>query len=213
MRWFACPHRLRLVFIAFLLCALAPFPLHAQARNIGVGARLAFPPDSTGTSQQGGTSNRFVGGLLRVRMSPRTAVELSVDYQSRTNDTLTERVRNIPVQGSLLLYPVRAAISTYVLGGIGRYSERVETLSNNSVVSSTTTSRIGYHGGLGGELQLGRRAALHLDYRYTLIHFGSHEGVTTSPGALPIPGLIGLQDKLQLSHEGSMWTTGLTVYF
>lgn len=212
MRWFARPRRSRLVPVAFLLCVLAPLPLRAQG-NIGVGARLGLLPGSTAASQGSSASTRFVGGLLRARMSPRTAVELSVDYQSRTNDALTERVRSIPIQGSLLLYPVRASLSAYVLGGIGRYSERVETLSNNSVLSSTTTSRIGYHGGLGGELQLGRRAALHLDYRYTLIHFGSHDGVTTSPGALPIPGLIALQEELQLSHEGSVWTTGLTVYF
>jgi hypothetical protein len=57
---------------------------------------------------------------------------------------------------------------------------------------------------------MGRRATLHLDYRYTFIGFGGDE---SDPGVLPLPGLGGLQDKLNLSHDGSMWTTGLTIYF
>jgi hypothetical protein len=45
-------------------------------------------------------------------------------------------------------------------------------------MSETSTTKMGYHAGLGGEL-----------------------------------GLTSLQEGLKLSHEGSMWTTGVTVYF
>jgi hypothetical protein len=38
-------------------------------------------------------------------------------------------------------------------------------------VSETSTTKMGYHAGLGGESGLGSRAALHLDYRYTFIHY------------------------------------------
>jgi hypothetical protein len=47
-----------------------------------------------------------------------------------------------------------------------------------------------------------------VDYRYTFIGFG-HDA-DTAPAAVPIPGLSGLQDRLRLSHKGSMWTTGVT---
>jgi opacity protein-like surface antigen len=201
-----------LFLVVVLLGASAPARVWAQG-TVGVGPRIAFVTGSGTTPQANNTSTRYMGALLRARTSPRSTIELALDYQSHTNDTLTERVRDIPIQGSLLLYPLRTSISAYVLGGIGWYSQRVETLSNTTVLSSTTTSKIGYHAGLGGELQLGNRAAVHLDYRYNFIHFGAQDGTATSPGAIPIPGLTDLQEKLQLSHEGSMWTTGLTVYF
>jgi len=137
-------------------------------------------------------------------------LELSIDYRRFTDDE-GRRVRRMPLQGSLLLYPFRGVLSTYLVGGFGRYAERIEAPADDGETPAVSTTTTGYHAGLGGELRLGRRAAFHIDYRYTLIHAGSDAGHVA--GAIPIPGTISLQEKLRLSHEGSMWTTGVTVYF
>jgi hypothetical protein len=50
------------------------------------------------------------------------------------------------------------------------------------------------------------------DYRYTFIHFGDPQA-NTAPGAVPIPGTSSVQQRLKLSHQGSMWTTGVTLSF
>lgn len=199
------------------LLLAAPFHVGAQTargsgdRSVGVGPRFSFV---RGDEAADATATRYTGAVLRARVSPKTAIEVALDYRSHTNERLTERVRDLPLQGSLLLYPIRSALSPYILGGIGWYSQRVELLDNNAVVSSATTRTSGYHAGVGGELRIGQRTAVHADYRYTFIRFGDDaDQAPGSPGAIPLPGSIGLQEKLKLSHQGSMWTAGLTVLF
>jgi hypothetical protein len=179
----------------------------AEAQSIGLGPRFAFVRGDV----KADASTRYMGGLLRLRPSPRVALEVSLDYRNHLNESLTERIKDYPIQGSLLLYPVRTTISPYVLGGIGWYRQRVDQLLDDEVLESTTTSKTGYHAGLGADLWIGRHATVHADYRYTFIGRGGDE--EAAPGAVPIPGLGGLQDRLQLSHKGSMWTSGVTVYF
>jgi len=200
-------------FRRFGVAAVASFCLviaHANevgAQSFGVGPRFSFVRgDLTADS-----STRYSGAMLRMRTSPRTAIELSLDYRNHLNESLTERIKDYPIQGSLLLYPVRATFSPYLVTGIGWYSQRVEALQDNQVLTSTKTRKTGYHAGLGADMRLGRHAAVHADYRYTFIGFGRDED--SEPGVLPVPGFRGLQDRLKLSHKGSMWTTGVTVYF
>ena len=188
-----------------LLFAAAP----ARAQSIGFGPRFAFVRGDA--TQPDTASARYIGGVLRARTSPRTAIELALDYRTFTDDALTHKTRDLPFQGSLLVYPVHAAISAYLLGGVGWYNRKVETLV--APIAETSTTKMGYHAGLGGELMLGRRASLHLDYRYTFIHFGAQGTTPTAGGAIPVPGTTGLQEQLRLSHEGAMWTTGVVVYF
>jgi opacity protein-like surface antigen len=185
---------------------LAPV-VDADAQSIGVGPRFSFIRGDVRAVD----STRYSGGMLQLRTSPKTALELSIDYHSRVNESLTERIKDYPIQASLLLYPVSGTLSPYLVTGIGWYTQRVEVLEDNNVLTSTKTRKAGYHAGIGAELRLGRRAALHLDYRYTFIGFGDSE--ETEAGIVPIPGLRGLQDRLNLSHKGSMWTSGVTVYF
>lgn len=200
---FRCGVSIALLSLGALGLGSAP----ATAQSVGVGPRLAFARSTVDAE----SSTRYSGGLLRARLSPRTALEVSLDYRTFVNESLGERVRDMPIQGSLLLYLMRANLSPYLLGGIGWYSQRVEEPTTPE--EATTTRRVGYHAGLGGEIRVGRHAAVHVDYRYTFIHVGDQEDVETSPGAVPLPGLRGLQEKLKLSHEGSMWTTGVTFYF
>jgi opacity protein-like surface antigen len=197
--------------LAALLFAAA-WPAAAGA-DVGIGPRFTLVRGTTGTDTG---ADRYTGGVLRARMSPRTAIELALDWRTVINASLTERTRNLPFQGSLLLYPVRSGISPYLLGGIGWYSQRVETLDGaNRVLASTTSRTFGYHAGFGGELRAGRHAAIHLDYRYKFVRAGDEttaDPTGTSTGA-GIPIVSSLSDKLHLSRSGSMWTGGLTLYF
>ncbi len=203
--------RLVCLLVGLLLVA-APRAARAGDGAFGLGARLSLVRGDAAVA--GTAADRFSGGLLRLRMSPRTALELALDYRSYLNQDLTERIKDMPIQVSMLLYPVRAALSPYLLGGVGWYAQTITMVSGDQPPTPQTTRTMGYHAGVGGELRLGAHAAVHVDYRYTFIHFGSDTiGATSSPGALPIPGLGSLQDRLRLSHKGSMWTTGVTFYF
>jgi opacity protein-like surface antigen len=177
----------------------------AGAQSLGIGPRFSFVRGDVNADN----STRYTGGLLRMRTSPRTALEVSLDYHM--SESLTERIKDYPIQGSLLIYPVRTTLAPYFVGGIGWYSQRVEQLQSNQVLTTTKTRKTGYHAGLGADLWLGRRATLNLDYRYTFIGFGHDED--SRPGAVPLPGTVALQNRMNLSHKGSMWTTGVTVYF
>ncbi|MFB3854601.1 MAG: outer membrane beta-barrel protein [Vicinamibacterales bacterium] len=203
MRWLVT------VLAAGIVVLAATSDVDAQA--LGVGGRLSWMrPDAR---EDGPPSERFWGGFARARLSRRTAVEVSLDYR-RFRDAEGRRIRQMPLQGSLLLYPFRNVIGMYLLGGIGRYSDRTETpAADGDPAGAVTVSRTGYHAGLGGELQVGRHAALHVDYRYTFLHAGAEDDGPYVRGAIPIPGTLWLQEKVDLWHEGSMWTAGVTVYF
>ena len=180
--------------VALLVGSAAP----AAAQGFGLGGRLSLV---RGDVNAGTSAERFLGGQVRLPLSPRSALEVSLDRRTESNDTLTERRVEVPIQGSLLLYPVRTTISPYVLGGVGWYTHRVEQLTAGAVTSTESSHRFGYHAGLGGELKLGRHAGVHADYRYTFLKFGSDE----NDGSLT--------SRFKPSYEGSMWTAGMTLYF
>lgn len=198
--------RLLLPFI--VLASLPAVPCRAQ--GVGVGARFSFV---RGDVQSDAASQRFTGGQIRAWVSKRTALELSLERRIEGNELLTERVRDYPLQASLLLFPVHSTFSPYVLGGMGWYTHRVEQLAGTAVTTSTTTRRAGSHAGFGAEMRLGRHAGLHADYRYTFLHFGADDSPTSGLTSSK-PGLLGsLGSSFLPSYEGSMWTAGLTVYF
>ncbi len=172
----------------------------AQSGSFGLGARIAMVRTDAAVDAD---SVRFIGGQLRAAMSKRTAIEISLDVRTENTLLLTERVKQYPLQASLLLYPVRSVISPYILGGVGWYSRKVETLVGGEANASVTTRRFGSHAGFGAELSLGRHLGVHADYRYTFLHFGSdRDNLNQIPGSRFFPGF-----------EGSMWTAGATVYF
>lgn len=170
-----------------------------SAQGFGLGARLSLVRGNVETNT---SAERFIGGQMRLSLSPRSALEISLDRRTDHNDALTERTVETPLQGSLLLYPVRATLAPYVLGGVGWYTQRVEQLAAGNVTASDTSRRFGYHAGIGGELKLGRHAGVHADYRYTFLKFGGDGDEDES--------LIG---RFKPSYEGSMWTAGMTLYF
>lgn len=134
------------------------------------------------------------------------AIEVAADTRSERSPDGLLRVQERPIQGSLLLFPVRAAFSPYVLAGYGLYSRTTEILDvTGSTVSTESARRTGAHVGFGAELFLGRHTAFVLDYRYRFVKLrGSDEDGTP----VNVPGL-----SSRLTHQGTMWTTGLAFYF
>lgn len=201
-----------------LLAALFVFvtgpALPSEAQGIGVGGRFSMV---RGDVQSDTTAESFAGGQVRAWLSTRTAVELSLDRRSQSNESLTERVRDYPLQASFLLAPVRSTLSPYILGGMGWYTHRVEQLAGNETVASTSTRRVGSHAGFGAEMRMGKHAALHADYRYTFLRFGDADPIEsdTIAGAIAKSHLSGSDQgpRFLPSYEGSMWTAGLTIYF
>jgi hypothetical protein len=171
----------------------------------GIGGRIAFIRSDVDIEDE--ESRRFWGGQIRARMSPRTAVELSFDLRTETNEAETLRIRSNPIQASLLLFPARGAFSPFVLGGAGWYAQRFETLAGDETVLSETVREFGWHAGFGAELRMGAHAGLHADYRYTFLDFGGDDDDDDDDDGPPIVG------RFLPGYRGSMWTAGLTFYF
>lgn len=176
-------------------------PASAQAQSFGLGGRLGVIRSDVASGAPG---ERFAGGHIRARLSPRTALEVGLDRRTTTNETLTERVREYPIQASLLLSPARTGFAPYVLGGAGWYTRDAQVLEDSNWVTAESSRRFGWHGGFGAELRLGRHAAAHADYRYTLLRFRDDEEAEESRRRI---------GRFLPSYQGSMWTAGLTLYF
>ena len=199
---------MRILTIGLLAALLLAPPLaSAQDGGISVGPRLTF----VRASEDADGSQRFTGGFIRFG-GGKTAIEVAMDYRSGLTGELTERVKDYPIQASLLLFPVRARLAPYVLVGVGWYAQNVtrfEAPSGRVIVEEETTRKMGYHAGFGAEVRLHRRLGLYGDYRFTQIGFGDDDEESSSL----IPGWIPGADRLRLSHEGSMFTWGAAFYF
>jgi hypothetical protein len=192
---------LALVAVAGLLGTSTP----AAAQVFGIGPRLSFV---RGDVPSGTPSTRFLGGTMRLRTSPHMALEFALDYRSEFNEDHTIRLRETPLQASLLIFPVRGAFSPYLLAGMGVYSQTTDTLGTvGEVEASSVARKTGWHMGVGAELFIGRRAAFFADYRFRFVQFGTKPEEGGDP--INIPGL----SSLKLTHHGSMWTSGMAFYF
>jgi hypothetical protein len=205
------------------LAALA-IPGAAAAQMLGVGPRFSMVRGDLATNTP---STRFFGGTLRLNTSKNVGLEGSLDFRTTMDTAKTQRLRETPLQGSLLIYPFRSVLSPYALGGLGIYTRTYEVLGPAGVISQSAQERkTGMHLGFGGELRVARHAVAYVDYRYRFVKFGngaSSTGTTTGTGTAntsvsgsamnallgSIPGL----SLLKFSHEGSMWTGGVAFVF
>ena len=184
--------------VATVLIGLAPASAAAQ---VGLGPRLTFV---RGDFVSATPDSSFLGGTIRTMASAHTSFEFALDYRSQISTDGTQRLREEPFQASLLIYPTRRRLSPYVLGGYGIYTELTDALSPNGLVLATaTTRRGGWHLGVGAEFFLTRHASLYLDYRFRFVQFGSSDG---SNQPVNLPGV-------KLTHQGSMWASGMAFYF
>ncbi|HEX9367789.1 MAG TPA: outer membrane beta-barrel protein [Vicinamibacterales bacterium] len=198
---------------ALVLSAAAPC---AAQGTFGLGARMSMIRGDVQVNPAA-TAQRFTGGQIRARISPKTSLEVSLDRRTEDSLDLTQRVRDYPLQGSLLLFPVHSTFAPYVLGGVGWYTHVVDTMNTGKVTESTSTRKMGYHAGLGAEARMGRHAGVHADYRYTMVHFGDGTGSASLAGGKAVTGssagTTGLASRFLPSYDGSMWTGGVTFYF
>ena len=176
----------------------------ASAQSFGIGPRLSFVRGDLPTATP---SASFVGGTIRLVGSKHHAFEVALDTRTVTNEAGTSRKREMPMQASLLLYPMRGAVAPYLLGGFGIYRETTEALGANDVVlSSVRTQQTGWHVGGGLEILISRHVGFFGDYRFRFVRLG-----LAGPGEQPID--IPFVDSVNLSHRGSMWTSGMSFYF
>lgn len=199
-------HSRILVVAAGLLVCIGLAAPTVRAQSVGIGPRMSFVHSDAETSDG---SDRFIGGALRMG-SGKTVIELAIDYRSTDVGPQFGRVKDMPIQASMLFFPVKSSIAPYLLGGVGWYSrnvERSDAVADTTLVDEATTRRFGYHAGLGGNLRLTRHIAMFGDYRYTFLHFGDDDETASSPRLVPFAGQLGL------SNEGSMFTWGAMFYF
>jgi len=182
----------------------------AAAQGFAIGPRVSF---IRGNELTGEESSRLLGGAMRMGGSKHVALELALDYRSIHELGSTTRVREMPVQGSILIYPVRTVFAPYLLGGAGIYNRMLDQLGPDGDVLVTVSERkFGVHLGFGAEVRFMRHMAIFADYRYRFVRFGTpdpNDEPINIPGTSLIPGL----NKVNVSHQGSMWTTGLAFYF
>jgi opacity protein-like surface antigen len=199
--------------LAVALFVVAP-ALTCAAQGIGVGGRFSMV---RGDVQSGTSAEGFTGGHVRAWLSKRTALELSLDRRVQNNPTLGQEVRDYPLQASALLSPIPGTFAPYVLGGLGWYTHTVEEVAGKQIIDSTTARRVGTHAGFGAEVRMGKRAAFHADYRYTFLKFGGTDPIKsdTIAGAIAKSHMTDTGSGIHFfpSYQGSMWTTGMTIYF
>lgn len=216
--------------IGFVVLALffagADLALAQTGGAFGLGPRVTFQRGDEGVPDS--SALRILGGQLKLRLSPGTAIEVSADYDSSLDETLKQRVKSMPIQASVLVFPVRSVVAPYVLGGIGWYRQSITDAGATSAASTTTSIReMGYHAGLGAEVRVGKRIAIHGDYRYNHIRFGGSGSASAATPVRETPSagisasnpfaiagkLSPIQESLKLSHQGSLWNWGLTFFF
>jgi hypothetical protein len=205
--------RVSALVIGALCLTVSPAAAQSGGTGFGIGPRLTFV---RGTGDLPDGSQRFTGAAIRLG-GGKTALEIAMDFKSGVTGDLTERIKDYPIQGSLLIFPVRSRIAPYLLGGIGWYSQRVQQLGRlSALVQDQTTRKIGYHAGFGGEVRVHRHVGLYGDYRYTFIRFGNDDESIASDPSLrkdAMPLTIPFAERLRMSHEGSMFAWGATFYF
>lgn len=196
--------RYRVVWLACAAAAMAAAaPAGASAQTLGLGPKMSLVREAPGATDR----TRLFGGTLRIMSSKHIALEGTLDYRSELSDDQTTRLRETPIQGSLLIFPVRKVVSPYVLGGLGLYTRYMDTLGPAGLVVDTVNERkTGWHLGAGAELFFARQAAIFVDYRWRFVRFGDPE---EDEEAIDLPVI----DKVKISHRGSMWSSGLAFYF
>ena len=210
--------------VGLALAALAGVAGETGAQTFGIGARMVSVsgPESPALDSSDSSRTRFAGGLIRLHMVASLGVEVAMDYQSTTNEAETARIRNMPIQVSGLLLPVKKAFAPYVLAGIGWYKHRVEALDNGDAVASVYSTDFGYHTGLGAQVKFGSHAAVFVDYRHVWVDANGIDGITGAlKSARSVTSVVNLvtsfagggSEESSISRGGSMWTGGLTIYF
>ena len=191
-------HLRRLGGAALIAAGIVLIAAPAAAQSFGIGGRFAWVKADTDLEDD---SIRFIGGQIRMKLSGSMGIEVSLDSHSEELPLLNQKVKERPIQASLLLKLASGSFQPYLLGGPGWYKRSVEPLEGPAEDLEVSTTEFGWHAGGGLEVLIGRHFGIHGDYRYTFLDFGDDDDDEGLIGGL-LPG-----------HRGSMWTLGATVYF
>jgi opacity protein-like surface antigen len=209
---------------ALALALLGVSASGASAQRFGIGARFVSVsgPESPALDDSDSSRTELWGGFIRFHPTNSIGIEASMDYQSTKNEAETARVRNLPIQITGLLIPVKKTFAPFVLGGVGWYKHRVEALERGVTTATASTTDFGYHLGLGAQVKFGSHVAAYVDYRYVWVDSSGIDGITgalkqaassTAVGALLTSLADNDSEESSISRGGSMWTGGLTIYF
>jgi opacity protein-like surface antigen len=191
----------RLAGSSFLTLAGLLVATPAAAQGFGVGARMAWIRSDVDIDTD---SVRFIGGQIRMGLSQRMGVELSIDRHSESFELLNQKVKETPIQASLLLKLAGGGFQPYLLGGPGWYKRSVSPIEGPAADLDVSTTEFGWHAGGGVEVRAGRHFGIHADYRYTFLDFNDDDDEEIGGG------FVG---RLLPGFKGSKWTVGATVYF
>ena len=101
----------------------------AAAQGFGVGVRMAWIRSDVDRDEViDEDSVRFIGGQIRLDSPQRMGVEVSLDRHSESFELLNQKVKETPIQASLLLELAGGGFQPYLLGGPGWYRRKVEPI-------------------------------------------------------------------------------------
>jgi hypothetical protein len=190
--------------------------------------------DSPLQDSSSSSSTKLTGVFARLRASRHVGLEVSYDWRTARDAENTIEVKSTPLTVSGLFYLLKGPIAPYVVAGAGWYKTRVELLTPGTATPTETTTsntaettKFGYHTGFGGELFMGKHASIFVDYRYTFVNVSGLAGILGTASSLLTGGFGSLLTSMagvggnsvtgttnpNVSHLGSMWTTGMTIYF
>lgn len=160
------------------------------AKKFSIGPRITY--SMAKDADEGQWSPGLQGG---VRLSPDLGLAASIDYLKHDFGYGTT-VRTYPIQGSLQAYLAPGGIlSPFLLGGVGWYYTQVDGPSG----FSASTSRLGFHGGVGLEIAVNNSLYLDTTFRYVWI-----EGVESRD--------LNALDKTY-NDRGAMFTLAMNIMF
>ena len=160
-----------LTALAAAACVAAR-PARAES---AIGANVGYSKTVDGQGQ-------FTGGAqLRLKFLPLIGFELLAGY--RRDDVEAQgatvlEVEQIPVQASVMLYPLKIGpIRLYALGGGGAYITRSSGVNSFISYGKVTKTNFGGHLGAGTDILLGGSFFLSGDVRYIWLNIDSFDAV------------------------------------
>ena len=196
--------KVRSVYRGLLVALLVMVATPCAAQGFGLGGRMAMVRQDVNGDDD---AVRFWGAHMRLGLGQRAALELSLDRRSEELEELNQRVKQTPIQASMLLHLAGGGFRPYVLGGPGWYRTTIEPFEDDGLFDDVSTTEFGWHAGFGAEIRAGRNFGFHGDYRYTFLDFnGDDDDDDDDDGG----GILG---RFLPSYGGSMWTVGATIYF
>ncbi|KAA0256413.1 porin family protein [Acidobacteria bacterium ACD] len=182
-----------------LLLALLAFAPAALAGGDGFSLDLGIHGGLVGVTD--GDGQRFLGGAqVRVHLLWLIAAEGRASYYTDTVDVTTAQsidIKNVPLQASLMIYPIKLPkFGVYVLGG-GTYSS-VRLEAEGPVQGTVTEKKWSAHAGAGVDVKLSGRVTLNGDVRFVFLDVQDAEG---------------LGSALLENYQGDYWAGTIGVTF